>query len=298
MTYDEFKKEVMEDIKSYLPESYQDFDMELQTIRKAGITYDGLIIKKCVEGASISPVLNLTDAYNEYKDGEPFEKVLERLVKIRTNNTPGFNFSDIMKLNKVKDKIMPKLINYEDNKDYLTGKPFTRMEDLAIVYAVRFAMGDWFGDAVITDELASAWGINYAELHKMAIKNLEDSPFVFTSLLSALMGSKDTEVIEDIDIKDNDMPYFILSNEHKTKGAIMAINPAVMNRIVAHLGDVYVIPSSVDEVIIIPKTFSDDIERLVTMVTRINESEVAPEDRLSNNIYEWDKNEKALKIVN
>ena len=65
----------------------------------------------------------------------------------------------------------------------------------------------------------------------------------------------------------------------------MAINPKTMDRITAKLGDVYVIPSSVDETLIVPKSAVDDVQQLVDMVTQVNANEVKPEDQLSNNIY-------------
>ena len=70
-----------------------------------------------------------------------------------------------------------------------------------------------------------------------------------------------------------------------------------MDRITAKLGEVYVIPSSVDETLIVPKRYVDDLEGLQKMVRDINASEVRPEDQLSNNIYEYDPKTHSLKIA-
>ena len=70
-----------------------------------------------------------------------------------------------------------------------------------------------------------------------------------------------------------------------------------MDRITAKLGEVYVIPSSVHETLIVPKTYVDDLEGLQKMVRDINEREVRPEDQLSNNIYEYDPKTQSLKIA-
>lgn len=54
--------------------------------------------------------------------------------------------------------------------------------------------------------------------------------------------------IEGISPDDYSMPFYVLSNAQKTKGAVMVMDSKTMGQITDKLGDVYVIPSSVDEV--------------------------------------------------
>jgi len=70
-----------------------------------------------------------------------------------------------------------------------------------------------------------------------------------------------------------------------------------MDRITAKFGDVYVIPSSVHETLIVPKDAVDDVSELERMVRDVNASEVRPEDQLSNNVYEYDSETHTLKIA-
>ncbi|WP_405373459.1 DUF5688 family protein, partial [Pseudobutyrivibrio sp.] len=77
----------------------------------------------------------------------------------------------------------------------------------------------------------------------------------------------------------------------------MAVNPKTMDRITAKLGDVYVIPSSVDETLIVPKSAVDDVQELARLVRQVNDSDVRPEDQLSNNVYEYDSETHTLKIA-
>ena len=103
--------------------------------------------------------------------------------------------------------------------------------------------------------------------------------------------------IDDLDPDDYDMSFFILTNKQKTKGAIMAANPAVMDKITDKFGKLYIIPSSTEEVIIVPQTAVDDVRDLVKMVKSVNENEVRPEDQLSDNVYEYDIDSHSLKIA-
>ena len=63
------------------------------------------------------------------------------------------------------------------------------------------------------------------------------------------------------------------------------------------MGKLYIIPSSTEEVIVAPQSAVDDVRELAKMVKSINESEVRPEDQLSNNVYEYDIDNHSIKLV-
>lgn len=300
MNYEDFKKEVMATIKDHLTEEYQDFDMKFQTIRKgSGTEYEALMIGPKDRKMSVIPALNLTEAYKNYENGMPFDEVMDKLADIRMNAAlPNFNKEDMFDYDKIKDRIFPRLINTATNKEYLADKPHKEIEDLSIVYAVRVSEDDQgFAEAVITNDLAEMWGAKTEEIHDKAMDNIAQRPPLFQNIESVLFGEREKLEIEDIEPENYHMPFFILTNQQKTKGAIMAVDPKTMDRITAKFGDVYVIPSSVHETLIVPKDAVDDVSELERMVRDVNASEVRPEDQLSNNVYEYDSETHTLKIA-
>jgi len=302
MTYDEFKKAVMSNMKDYLTEEYQDFNMRFQTINKSsGYSYEALMVEPQDRHMSVVPALNITEAYEQLQDGMSFEAVMNKLADVRMHATiPEFNKDDMFKFDKISDRIFPRLINTEANMEYLADKPHKEIEDLSIIYAVRISENEsGFADAVITNDLANAWGVDTQEIHSKAMDNIAERPPLFQNIEELLFGEKEAQKqeIEDIDPDNYRAPFFVLTNQQKTKGAVMAINPKIMDRITAKLGDVYVIPSSVDETLIIPKSVVDDPDFLRNMVREVNASEVKPEDQLSNNVYEYDAQSHTLRIV-
>ena len=62
-------------------------------------------------------------------------------------------------------------------------------------------------------------------------------------------------------------------------------------------GDLYILPSSVHEVILIPKTKDLSVKELNEMVCEINSSQVPTEDVLADCIYEYSRKKKAIMIV-
>ena len=300
MNYKEFRQKVFDNIKDHLSEEYQDYEMNFQDVKKgSNREYEALMISPKDRKISMTPALNLTNAYKEYENGTSFEEILDKLASIRMHSTlPNFNKEDIFDYNKIKDRIIPRLINTEANKDYLLDKPHKDIEDLSIVFAVRVSEDEQgFADAVITKDLAEMWDVSAQDLHDKAMENIAERPPVFQNIESVLFGEKENLEIEDVEPEDYTVPYFVLTNQQKTKGAVMAINPKTMDRITAKLGEVYVIPSSVDETLIVPKKYVEDLEGLQRMVRQINANEVRPEDQLSNNIYEYDSKTHSLKIA-
>lgn len=106
MNYKEFRKKVFDKIKDHLSEEYQDYDMRFQDIRKgAGNQYEALMIGPKDSKMSVTPALNLTNAFKDYESGTPFEEILDKLADIRMHAAlPNFNKEDIFDYDKIKDR--------------------------------------------------------------------------------------------------------------------------------------------------------------------------------------------------
>ena len=302
-SFDTFKEMVMESIKSYLDDSYQDYEMKIQTIKKSsGYEYEALMISPNDRTGSVVPALNLSDAFERYQNGLSFDEVMEKLADIRMNATlSGFKKEDLLDYDTIKERIFPRLVNSSSNEEYLSDKPHKEIVDLSIYYAVRVSEDEsGFAEAVITDDLVNMWNIDLDELHSQAMENNSKRPLFFKNIEDVLFGGAEESSyeIEDINLDDFNIPYFILTTLQKSKGAVMAITPAIMSRIIAKFGEVYIIPSSVDETLVVSKRNVDDIQELVKMVTQVNSTEVRPEDQLSNNIYEYDLETQSIRIAN
>ena len=87
----------------------------------------------------------------------------------------------------------------------------------------------------------------------------------------------------------DDMKMYVLTNPQQNVGSGLITNNKILRHILDTVGeDIYVLPSSIHELIIIPASFSDDEKYLTEMVHDINQSMVEPQERLSNDIYRVD----------
>lgn len=94
------------------------------------------------------------------------------------------------------------------------------------------------------------------------------------------------------------MPMYILTNHDMHYGAGLIMNRSILRHILDKMNeDVYILPSSTHELIVIPSSFADDTKYLTDMVHSINLSCVEPKDRLSNDIYKVDYTTMKIRTI-
>lgn len=292
MNYTDFKDYVVNNIKFYLPEKYENYEVRFMNIRKsASNNYEGLLISppSTEKGATTTPVINMTMEYQKYIDNEEtLETVLKRMAKIRTESYLP-QTEDLGKYNP--KTIRMRLINTENNRKYIEDKPYREVEDLTILYTYRvIEIEGEIAEAVISNDLAEYWGVTEQELYGAAMGNMTSAPYTLCHIFEYLFGIDEIPENEETSI-------YILSNRQKTHGACEMLNSVAMKDILTDIGEFYILPSSTEEVIIIPKTVAMSIKELREMVKTVNQEEVNPALQLSENIYEYDFENNTLRII-
>ena len=101
----------------------------------------------------------------------------------------------------------------------------------------------------------------------------------------------DYKLISMPDIPDT---MFVLTNDTKVNGAAAILNDDNRQEIAEKVGDFYMLPSSIHETLIIPKDAGMEFKELEQMVQEVNQTQVAPGERLSDHVYEYDAKEHEL----
>ena len=96
MNYEEFKQEVADRIKEFLPEKYENADVSIQTVVKNNDQkLDGLMVK--LEDSNIAPNIYLNQFYEQHEDGRPMDDILAAIADVRTQHEMSQDF-DVSKL--------------------------------------------------------------------------------------------------------------------------------------------------------------------------------------------------------
>lgn len=312
MTFDEFKQEVMDKIKDFLPINYQDATVEIRDVIKNNDTHlSGLTIRN--EESGIAPTLYLEDFYNAVESGEhSFNGIMTRMAETYMNAAEADIAKDakdvvnqITDYDATKDKIVPRIVNRESNEERLQDMPHTDMGDLAITYHVDLGSADDGQMSVaINNQMMERYGVKVSDLHEAACANMENiTPTTFKTMgetLAEIMvpgyadmsAEQKEEVMADMGLDDPGM--YVLSNESKTFGAAALLDTKTMDSIRDSVGDFYILPSSVHEVLIVPKRDDLDLATLENMVQEVNATQVAPNEVLSDHVFEYDPETKEV----
>ncbi len=310
MSFDEFKDTIVDEIKAFLPEKYEDADITINTVHKNNEELTGITIR--TSESNIAPNIYLDSYYESYLDGESINDIMQNIADVRVEHEmeKPLSVDIITDFDKAKDKILPKIVGMEGNEKFLEDKPFQQMEDLAVVYYVD--MGKLNGgvmSAPVTENLMAQWGVSQEQIHEKAISNMESlSPSSFRSMQEVMMemmfpdmvdqfgGDKDAakEAMSDM-LPPDDGAMYVLTNQEKINGATALLDAKIMAEITERFGDNYfILPSSLHEVLIVPERDGMELKTLENMVQEVNATQVEPQDRLSDHVYKYDAQEQTV----
>ncbi len=305
MDYTEFKDYIMKHILENLPEKYADSTIQIdQVVKNNDYLLDGLQISE--NGSNMTPVICLDDYFRDYENGRSMKSILQSIAEIRMDyHIPkDFDVSIVTDWEKVKDKLVCKLVNAEKNKNFLRNKPFTQIEDLAVIYLIILEEREASSFTVtIHNNLLAEYGIDKEIFHQTALSNMESlMPAVFLPLQDVVKEllipdiAKQFEIEEELIrgffesmVPERRMTMYCLTNKARVNGAACILNTKVQEKIAKQLGGAfYVIPSSTNEVLILSKTEDIDFRELEKMVQEVNLMHVSVDERLSDYMYEYD----------
>ena len=310
MEFEHFAKEVRETVKNYLPEECADAAVEVRCVKKLNTDCHGLFIR--TKGCPSVLVIDLDQMYHLYREsGFNMKPVMEAITKIAYS---AILFMTEANYEHVKSKLFIRVFDREKNQLYLSGVPYTCVENLAITYQVCISM-DQKGvmSKVLTNRDLEFFKISKERLHRDAMEN---SPKLFPVKIATISDSMETlmrEQLEEAGLEKEEIdrvvqemkaeqemqaPLTVVSNQTMANGAAAFFYPGVMEQIGKFVGgDYYVLPSSVHDVIILPDNRQIDALELSLMVSDINRNEVEPEDRLTDEVYHYCVKQKVFETA-
>lgn len=304
MTYKQF----LEEIKAWiLKKADQKIKIEINhVIKNNGLELDGFVILE--KEKYISPNIYMNAYYEQYQNGKSIEEIGNEILNIyveykRTEKLIQWeeNISKIREFSTWRDKIVFRLVNYEKNKKLLELVPHLRFLDLAITFHCLVKQKEEEIESIrVTNELIVYWDIKTVQLVRVAMKNTQRLfPVNFRSMTEVLQGVLQKDIEDTLDSKsefaEKNIPMYILSNKSNLNGAAVLLYPNIIQTIaVSWECDLFILPSSIHEVILVPYQSNICKEDLLHMVVEVNQSQVPADEILSNNIYIYHKKSKSF----
>lgn len=166
---------------------------------------------------------------------------------------------------------------------------YSRFLDLSIYYYTRSMSDDgkelrisWIDHRTLT-----GWGITVQTLKDQAIRNLGADGYsiqCIDGLINSSLGGQTAP--HDIGISH----LYVLTNKEMFWGASGILDRGIIRAFAEDIGhSLYIIPSSVHEVLLCPDLGQIDEGRIDQIIKEVNATQVAPRDRLSDHAYHYDK---------
>lgn len=315
MNYENFKKIIENNILSQMPEEYQKLGLKvkIREFQKTNVKYDGLTFEKPNLTNKVSPIIYIQPLYETYKNGISLKEIFDQIVKVIIESFEKSKKielpNDMKNKDKIKENIVFMLINTDANKEMLVSVPHRKYMDLSIVYRWIISIDEeGIQSTLIDNNLLNMLELDENELFLLASKNTKRLMPPTINTMNEIINSillkfrNDPEMIDEI-IKEN-LAYpaykfmWVISNKVKINGAISIIYEDILHNLAERLNsDLYILPSSIHEVIVLSANEFNQLDYLSKMVTEVNNDQVKKNERLSNNVYYYDKKERTMFLV-
>lgn len=306
MEYEIFKEVVAEKMPSYLPGELKGREVMIHPVDKINQTVDGLILKMDGENEKVSPTIYLNDMYEHYKQFGDLQLTLQTVGEAMLKSmAKGVEVQQGLNFDNPEEKIVFQLINTEQNKDMLAHVPHREWKDLSIIYRlVTNVDKDGIESAVVRDGLAEKLGLTEEQLFKHAVENTRNIfPPTVRSMNDVMkeIFMADGMPMEAVEMILGEVPadrmMYVISNDRGINGAISMLYEDQLHTLAEQLGtDLYILPSSIHETIAVSVDMGDP-EELAQMVSEINMDQVSLQERLSNQVYHYDKDLRVLSMA-
>ncbi len=298
MTKEQFLEQVTDQIRAECAVS--DMDVGCGIFMKNNDTMKhGIVLKRRDE--FISPTIYVDDFYQDFLRKkktmkEVAEEVWERLAEVEEHARQYRDFS--AEFEDCRRQIIYRLISLDRNKQFLQSVPYLPFLNLAIVFCIVCdASEDGLETILITDEVIERWQTSTKELVRLAEENtpriLPATVDSLTTVLLRYIGLPE----EETSGKKSRLPMFLLSNQSGVNGASVLLYPDILAGLADQCdSDLFILPSSIHELIVIPAGRKDRQGKLSEMVADINKNHVNREEVLSDTAYFYDRKKRKITL--
>ena len=296
MNKGQFSRWAIENVRSFMPEAYQKAEIDLYPVAKNGIVYTAMTVR--LKDQTTVPAINLDEMFAAYERGVPLAAIGARMAEISMTESPVYDTSLFNSYETMKKNLFIRVCGVEGNKEMLEQIPHKTIENLAITFHIMVNNSEeGMSSAAITNSIMDSLGLTPEQLYKDSLQNSPNIlPAKVDSMINVLSGLTDIDM-DSIDV--HSQPQMVVVTNHSgINGASALFYPGVMDQVGEQLhGSYFVLPSSIHEVIAIPTSLGSNYRELERMVHEINIMTVAPEDRLSDNVYRYDTKTKVFELA-
>lgn len=277
MNYEQFISTIIEK----LSKNMHNISIDVKTFQKNnGVVLHGLIFE---DSCNASLAIYLERFYEYYRQGKALADIVQEIEKIYEDNkvVENVDMSFFSDFEKIKSNIICNVINYEKNRELLKNVPFVRIFDLAVVFKVVVNTSKYgIATILVGNQQLKNWKQSVEVLYHVALGNTAETMEFTIKRIDEVIG----------DILENEimpiMQMYVITNKWRLLGASAILYEKNFAMLADEIkSDLYILPSSIHELIVVPAKDLSQKNELVNIVCEINNLSVTEEEFLSNNVY-------------
>lgn len=153
----------------------------------------------------------------------------------------------------------------------------------------------------VTEEIVKSWEMDIQEVYEVALKNMHERNYIKIYTMDGIMTEqffelKNQEFSKET-MEEMEEPFLVVTTEYYAEGAVGILDTNKLQEISEIAGeDLYVIPSSIHECLLLPKS-KMKLQEIREKLMYANINVIKPEDWLSDNVYEYSAVTKEIAIT-
>jgi hypothetical protein len=264
-----------------------------EVLKNNGVVYHAITIHD--KNENVAPTIYIDDLLDRYLRGESLTRLAADMTRFYRECSchKEVDIDFFSAFSEVCPKLSFRLACIETNKKRLQNVPYRTFEDLALVPICVLDISDCGqGSITITRKHLENWEVSEEELWDNIMGNVEK---VFPPKVTPISDiiNMDLFPVECFSQLEN---IKVISNEGRLFGANVAFYPGVLKAVAEKAdSDLYVIPSSVHEMMVFPiKGCLLPTSVMVDMVRDVNTTSLSREEVLSFKVYRYDRDQDKL----
>lgn len=294
LSYEDFEAELLFEVRKRLPEEFKINVTEIAQPNDCVITHNMCIHKDCV-----GPAIPLDKRYEEvmaqirskstvieHMANEIAETALYAIANIPDTVKAMTEETSRMEWDSIKDKLSFRVLEVKRNKKYLADKVYKDLGcGLAAVPEILYLSEDGVGCASLPIGAVKEMNMSGEEVIEQAMKNMPKISHVTLSNLESKIVGASGNILEGTEEPGSGL--LVLSTQEECHGASALFIDGMKDKIHEIIGDYYIIPSSIDE-ILVTSCNGINFENIQNTVLAANQNYVAPQNILSDEVYFYD----------
>ena len=289
MDYKKYKESLKDKVQEQLGENVSVYYTEIA--KNNNVKKEALVLQ--TKGEKTRPIIYIDSLLKTYACTGNIEESKNTVLEIYKRRDDVLADWNGFGWEQVKPYVRIRLVRMEGNEEYLKDRPYKKVLDLAIIFVVLLNEKEGEIAAQVSWTQTETWGIDAEELYRTAMDNLRKEEFSITDMTSLFPA-------ELVEVMPMGIDVYIFSTKNRIQGARAMLRVGMLKKFADEKRcNLFILPSSVHEVLLICDEKGICVEGLKAIVRDINSNSdvIEEEEVLSDSVYYYDRGKGEIRIA-